>query len=184
LSKKWQGIFLLPANHFQTFLEKMEDQMGFLDDLLKQATGGEPQQQQQQQSTGGLGDLISMAARNPQIIAAVVSLLSSRDNSVGGTGGLGGLVKVFQQKGMGDVMSSWISTGPNPPVSGSQITDVLGQDTLNQFATKAGVPHSQAGNILAGLLPSVINHVTPQGTLPQTDNLESTLGGLLSGLGS
>lgn len=153
--------------------------MGLLDDLVKQAGGSQPNQE----AGGGLGGLIGMAAKNPQIIAAVISLLSSRDSSVGGSGGLAGLMKLFQQKGLGDMMSSWISTGPNPPVSAAQITDVLGPDTVKEFAVKAGVPHSEAGGILASILPSVINHVTPDGTMPGSDSLESTLGGLLSSFG-
>ena len=153
--------------------------MGLLDDLMKQAGGGNVNQG----SGGGLADIIGLAAKNPQILSAVVSLLSSRDSSVGGSGGLAGLVKLFQQKGLGDMMSSWISTGPNPPVSAGQITDILGEDTLKQFAAKAGVPHSQAGDLLASLLPSVIDHVTPQGKLPESDGIESALGGLLSILG-
>jgi uncharacterized protein YidB (DUF937 family) len=140
--------------------------MGILDDLLGKEAGG----------------LAGMAMKNPQIIAAIASLLSSKDASVGGTGGLGGLVQAFQGKGLGDMMSSWISTGPNPPINASQITDVLGRDTLSQFAAKAGVPHGEAGGLLASLLPSVIDQLTPQGRVPESNDLESALGGLLSGL--
>jgi uncharacterized protein YidB (DUF937 family) len=141
--------------------------MGFLDEVLKQS--------------GGLSGVAEMVAKNPQIVNAVVSMLSTRDTSVGGSGGLGGLVSAFQQKGLGDVMSSWISTGPNPPVSADQLKDVLGSDVLGQFASKAGVPHSQAGTILASLLPAVIDHLTPNGQVPETNALEGALGGLLSG---
>jgi uncharacterized protein YidB (DUF937 family) len=140
--------------------------MGILDDLLGKEAGG----------------LASMAMKNPQIIAAIVSLLSSKDASVGGTGGLGGLVQAFQGKGMGDMMSSWISTGPNPPINGGQITDVLGHATLSQFAAKAGVPQGEAGGLLAGLLPMVIDQLTPQGKVPESNDLESSLGSLLAGL--
>src|SRR5512139_1427900 len=105
------------------------------------------------------GGLTATAMKNPQVIAAVVSLLSTRDSSVGGTGGLGGLVQAFQSKGLGSMMGSWISTGPNPPISPSQISDVLGGDTLKQFAAKAGVPQQEAGGLLAGLLPAVIDHL-------------------------
>jgi uncharacterized protein YidB (DUF937 family) len=140
--------------------------MGILDDLLGKEAGG----------------LAGMAMKNPQIIAAIASLLSSKDASVGGTGGLGGLVQAFQGKGLGDMMSSWISTGPNPPINASQITDVLGRDTLSQFAAKAGVPHGEAGGLLASLLPSVIDQLTPQGRVPESNDVESALGGLLSGL--
>ena len=138
--------------------------MGLLDSLL----GGQ------------MGGLAEMAMKNPQVISAVVSLLSSKDASVGGTSGLGGLIQAFEGRGMGDMISSWISTGPNPPISSSQITDVLGRDTLTQFAAKAGVPHGEAGGLLAALLPAVVDHLTPQGKVPESSALESTLGGLLS----
>jgi uncharacterized protein YidB (DUF937 family) len=150
--------------------------MGLLDGLLKQATGG-------QSNASGLGGLMSVVASNPQIIAALAGLLSTRDASIGGSGGLGGLVNAFQSKGLGDMMSNWISTGPNPPVSAAQLTDVLGQDTLSQFASRAGVPVSDAGSLLAGLLPAAIDQLTPDGKVPETSALESTLGSLLAGLG-
>jgi uncharacterized protein YidB (DUF937 family) len=140
--------------------------MGMLDDLLGKQMGG----------------LAETAMKNPQIISALVSLLSSKDASVGGTGGLGGLVQAFQGKGMGDMVSSWISMGPNPPATASQITDVLGQQTLSQFAAKAGVSQGEAGGLLASLLPAMIDRLTPQGRVPESNDLESTLGGLLSGL--
>ena len=139
--------------------------MGMLDDVLG------PQ----------LGGLAETAMKNPQVIAAIASLLSSKDASVGGTGGLPGLVQAFQGKGMGDLVSSWIATGPNPPINASQITDVLGHDTLSQFAAKAGVPHGEAGGLLASLLPAVIDQLTPQGQMPASNDLESSLSSLLSG---
>jgi uncharacterized protein YidB (DUF937 family) len=132
---------------------------------------------------GQLGGLAEMAMKNPQVISAVVSLLSSKDASVGGTTGLSGLIQAFEGRGMGDMMSSWISTGPNPPISSSQITDVLGHDTLTQFAAKAGVPRGEASGLLAALLPAVIDHLTPQGKVPESSAWESTLGGLLSSFG-
>ena len=149
--------------------------MSFLDGLVKQTMGG-------QSSASGLGGLVSMVSKNPQILTALSGLLSTRDSSVGGSGGLGGLVGAFQQKGLGDMVSSWISTGPNPPVSAAQVTDVLGKETLGQFASKAGVPVSEAGALLAGLLPAAIDHLTPDGKVPETSALENSLTSLLSGL--
>lgn len=153
--------------------------MGFLDVLMKQVTGG----QEKAEGAGVVGDLVSLVSKNPQILAAVAGLLSTRDSSIGGSGGLGGLIGAFDKKGLGSTMSSWISTGPNPPISAAQLTDVLGGDTLGQFARKAGVPVGEAGTLLAGLLPTVVDHLTPDGKLPQTDSLESSLKSLLSGLG-
>jgi len=149
--------------------------MGLLDGLLNKLTGG-------QGAESGLGGLLSMAAHNPQVVGAVASLLSTRDSSVGGSGGLGGLIGAFQQKGLGDMVSSWISTGPNPPISAAQVTNVLGGDTVAQFAQKSGVPLAEAGSLLAGLLPTVIDKLTPDGKMPDMNALEGTLGSLMSGL--
>lgn len=142
--------------------------MGVLDDLF--------------QNTGGLGALASTMASNPQLLQAAVSLLSAKDTSVGGASGLAGLIQTFQGKGLGDIMSSWVGGGPNKAISSAQITDALGHETLGQFAAKAGISAGDAGSTLAALLPSLVNHITPQGKAPEGDALEGMLGSLLSGL--
>ncbi|MDM7915674.1 MAG: YidB family protein [Candidatus Eisenbacteria bacterium] len=150
--------------------------MGFLDGLLKQVLGG-------QGGGNAMSGMVEMVTKNPQILAALTSLLSTRDAAVGGSGGLGGLVGAFQKQGLGDMISSWISTGPNPQISTAQLTEVLGGDTINQFAKKAGVPVAEAGSLLAGMLPALIDHLTPDGKMPDTDSLEGSLSSLLAGLG-
>jgi uncharacterized protein YidB (DUF937 family) len=146
-----------------------------LDGLLNQAVGG--------QSDAGGPNVLAMVAKNPQILTALTSLLSTRADSIGGSGGLLGLVGAFQKKGLSDMISGWISTGPNPPVSAAQVTDVLGEDTLGQFASKAGVPASEASSLLARLLPTAVDRLTPDGKVPDGSSLESSLGSLLSGFG-
>jgi uncharacterized protein YidB (DUF937 family) len=142
--------------------------MGMLDELLK---------------SQNLGSIAGMVAKNPQIVAAAVSLLSTKDSSVGGSGGLAGLASAFQGGGLDDVLSSWVSTGTNKSVSANQLESVLGRDTLGQFASRAGIGSGEASSVLASLLPELVNQVTPQGRMPETSSLESTLGGLLSSLG-
>jgi uncharacterized protein YidB (DUF937 family) len=137
-----------------------------LEDLMKNA--------------GGVAQLVQ---KNPQIVAAVVSLLSSKDTSVGGSAGLGGLMGQFQQAGLGNLMQSWVSKGPNPPISEQQLSSVLGNDVLSQFAARAGLPAGQGGSVLASLLPSVIDQLTPDGTVPPQNSLEGSLGSLLGMLG-
>ena len=78
-------------------------------------------------------------------------------------GGLDGLVQSFQQKGLGDVVTSWVSTGQNLPISADQITHVLGSDVLKNLAAKAGISSDQAGSQLASLLPGLIDKLTPNG---------------------
>ena len=139
--------------------------MGSLEDVLGQA-----------------GGLVSLVQKNPQLLEAAASLLSSREGTIGGAGGLAGLIKAFQTKGLGDAASSWISTGPNLPVSAKQVTDVLGNGTVEEFAKHANVSPGEASGALAGLLPALINQFTPKGELPQSASLESALGSLAGSL--
>ena len=48
-------------------------------------------------------------------------------------GGLQGLVQSFHDKGMGGLVSSWISSGPNPPISGDQVHQVLGRQVFGRL---------------------------------------------------
>jgi uncharacterized protein YidB (DUF937 family) len=124
-----------------------------------------------------------MIAKNPQILQAAIALLSTKDSSVGGSGGLGSLASAFQGKGLEDVFSSWVSTGANKSISASQLENVLGKDVLGQFAKKAGIGSGEAGSVLASLLPELVNQVTPKGKVPETSSLEGALGSILSSLG-
>lgn len=129
---------------------------------------------------GGLGALVGLVAANPQLVQAVLGLLSND----GAHGGLGGLIEKFQQAGLGGAMASWIGGGPNEAVSGAQVTDALGHGTVADIAAKIGVDPSTAASELSSLLPSLINHLTPEGSAPSgglggSGDLMGMLGGLL-----
>ena len=89
----------------------------------------------------------------------------------GGAEGLEGLAKTFQSQGLGEIFSSWVSTGENKPIQPDQLQSALGQDTLQQLSGGAGMPLQAALPLLAQLLPVVIDKLTPQGQLPQNNNL-------------
>ena len=92
------------------------------------------------------------------------------------------MVKSFDSQGLGDIAQSWISTGTNKPISAQQISNVLGDGTLQAFAKQAGLPAAEAGGALASLLPVLINQFTPKGEVPQSALLETALGSLLKSL--
>jgi uncharacterized protein YidB (DUF937 family) len=140
--------------------------MSLLDSLLK---------------SGNLGAVAGMVAKNPQILSAAASLLSSKQGSIGGTGGLGGLLAGLQKGGLGNVGSSWVGTGQNMPIDASQLASVLGNDTIGQFAKMAGLGGGDAGSVLASVLPEMVNQLTPQGQVPDSNALEGMLGSLLGG---
>lgn len=152
--------------------------MGLLDNVLG-AVMGAPGQQAGQGS--GLGGLVAMVANNPQMMNAITSMLSNE----GAHGGLDGLVGKFQQAGLGDVIASWVGTGANQPVSGDQLTQVLGGDTMAGLARQMGLNSSDVANQLSHILPGVIDSLTPHGQVPRAglgnaNDLAGMLGGLLA----
>lgn len=95
-------------------------------------------------------------------------------------GGLSGLVQNFQRNGLGDVISSWIGTGQNLPISPDQLRSGLGGDTLQRLASQAGISPNEAGARLSQLLPNLIDKLTPGGQMPEVGALEQVLSALQS----
>lgn len=121
--------------------------MGLFDDAVKSATGT---------ATATDGSQTSLAS-------AVLSMLSSNE------GGISGLVKQFAAKGLGHVVSSWIGTGQNLPITPEQLQSVLGSEQVQAIAAKAGISPQAASAALAQVLPQVVDKVTPDGQVPQGD---------------
>ena len=147
--------------------------MGLLDSVLGAVTG-----QSSQGSAGGLSGLLGMVATNPHLLQELSGLLGND----GSHGGLGGLMDKFQQAGLGHLMSSWVGSGQNLPVSADQLNQVLGSDAVAGIASKLGIDPQQAAGQLSQLLPGLIDHLTPQGQAPQ--NGLGNAGELLGMLGS
>ncbi|HEX4380106.1 MAG TPA: YidB family protein [Candidatus Acidoferrum sp.] len=78
-------------------------------------------------------------------------------------GGISGLQKMFQEKGLGGIVSSWIGTGQNLPISTDQLNSVLHCDALNQVATKFGLDPNMLQSMMTQLLPHVVDKMTPNG---------------------
>ena len=92
--------------------------------------------------------------------------------------GIGGFLDKFKTAGLGNLVSSWISTGANEPMTESQVDKVLGGDVIGSIASKAGLSASAAKPALAFMLPSLIDKLTPSGVIPTS---LPSIGSLLSG---
>jgi uncharacterized protein YidB (DUF937 family) len=134
--------------------------MGLLDDLA-----------------GGLaGKLFGEGDKN-KLLESIMGLINNPQ-----TGGLSGLAQTFKDKGLGDAISSWISTGKNLPVSPDQIKHALGADRIQQISNNAGVSQEEASRGLASLLPEIVDKLTPDGKVPDGDMLAQGLNMLKSKL--
>jgi uncharacterized protein YidB (DUF937 family) len=105
-------------------------------------------------------------------------------NLVTQAGGVSGIEQQFQQKGLGGMIAGWISTGPNPPISGEQVIQVLGRDKILAIASKAGLSEDEVTSGISKLLPVVVDHLTPNGTATNQApaEIEGALGALKSKL--
>jgi len=119
---------------------------------------------------------------------AVTSLLGNSSNPLATNilqmiqsqpGGLQGLVQSFHDKGLGSVVSSWVGTGQNLPISADQIHQVLGSDTVKQLAASAGISPDLAGSSIAQLLPTIVDKLTPSGQVGDHSSVMEMVGGLL-----
>ena len=124
--------------------------MGFLDEKAK----------------GLLGKVLGGGGSQNPLMDIVLGLITNPQ-----TGGLQGLIQTLKEKGLGDAVSSWISTGENQSVSGDQMQHALGSNFIQQIAQQLGSSKSEVSGGLANLLPDIIDKLTPTGKLPEGDQL-------------
>ena len=128
--------------------------------------------------SGAFGAANPQAGGNP-LVNHVLTMINDPN-----TGGLQGLVDRFHSQGLGGIVSSWVSTGQNQAISPDQITRALGADRVQQAAQASGTPVSAVAAQLAALLPTVIDKLTPQGSIPQGSALTQGLAALKNTLGA
>lgn len=134
--------------------------MGLLDDVLGMAgIAGAGQNSQHASAIGAIMDYIN----SPQV------------------GGISGLQQMFHNQGLGGLISSWIGTGQNLPISQDQLQGVLHGEALQSVAAKAGLDPSRLTGMMAQLLPHVVDKLTPNGQVPDSGALAQMMKGLAAG---
>ena len=116
-------------------------------------------------SGGGLADMIG-------------AVLGGSSGGGGGLGGLGAILARLQQAGYGEQANSWVSRGQNLPLPPDAMDQVFGGAGLAEIARRAGVSETDARRGLSQLLPEVVDHVTPDGRVPDLDSLAASVDAL------
>ena len=155
--------------------------MGLLDELLRGALSGGMGQSmgRQQKPAGQTGDLASIAMA---VLPVVLGMMATRQGGApaagGGMGGIGDLLAQFQRAGFGEQARSWVGTGQNMPISPDVMSQVFGGDGLSRIAAQAGLTEQQASAGLTEVLPDLVDRLTPQGEIPNSDALASSISDL------
>lgn len=122
---------------------------------------------------------------------AVTSMLGGSSNPLAASilqmiqnqpSGLSGLVQSFHDKGLGGLVSQWVSTGPNPPMTSDQVHQALGGEKIKELAAAAGISPDTANSAIAQMLPGIIDKLTPNGQVPDHSSMMDMASGLLKSL--
>src|SRR5262245_6142896 len=94
-------------------------------------------------------------------------------NLLGGTslggllgGGLRDLVDSFKSSGQGEIADSWVSKGPNKPVSPQELERAISSEVLATLSDQTGLSRQELLSRLARELPEAVDKYTPEGRLP------------------
>jgi len=128
--------------------------MSLFDSVLKAATGT------------AAGAAPAPDPSQSSLASAVLSMLSNNQ-----TGGISGLAQQFAAQGLGHIISSWIGTGQNLPISAEQLQSVLGSSQVQAIASRIGISPEAVNSGLTQILPQIVDHLTPNGQVPQDDLL-------------
>src|SRR5512134_2957743 len=126
---------------------------GGLDDVLGGLLGGG--------RGGGAGGGSAMGA----LLPVLVGLLAG--------GGLQKVLGGLKANGLSAQADSWVGTGTNEPVTGSQVEQAIGTEQMQQIAQQLGVSESEAAEAVAAALPEVVDKVSPEGQLPPEQDLDA-----------
>jgi len=107
----------------------------------------------------GLLDALIGGAVGAEMITVVNQLIEKH-------GGLPGIVSQLQQQGLGPTVNSWIGSGPNQPISADQVHQAFGPDMIRELAARTGMNPQELAQKLSQVLPQVIDHMTPAGSVP------------------
>jgi uncharacterized protein YidB (DUF937 family) len=82
------------------------------------------------------------------------------------TGGLSELVDRFRQSGQGEIVDSWVGSGPNKQIAPSQIEQSIGPEVMETLSNQTGLSREEIVARLCRELPNAVDKYTPEGRLP------------------
>jgi uncharacterized protein YidB (DUF937 family) len=100
--------------------------------------------------SGAVGIAETVTGENSKLLQEVTKLVQSSPD------GVSGLVKQFQDKGLGQIVSSWTGKGPRLSISPQQIQQVFGSDKINTLASSTGLDPKIVPEKLATILPKIV----------------------------
>ena len=134
--------------------------MGVFDSLVDRLTAGKE----------------DLAGAPKKLVAGALEMIDEDKN------GLKALVDKLSASGLGEQVKSWVSTGPNLPVTADQIKKALSSGEIDRLALKTKLSVEEVTSHLAAALPQIVDRLTPEGEI-NADALKAKAQGILGKLG-
>jgi uncharacterized protein YidB (DUF937 family) len=112
-----------------------------------------------------LSDIVNKLGGNEGQQGGIASL----QHLIKSSGGLQGLTSKLSSNGLGQQVQSWVGHGQNQPVSGSEVHQAIGPDTVGHMARQSGMTPEETSDHVARALPDMVNQATPEGRMPESD---------------
>src|SRR5689334_17792710 len=93
----------------------------------------------------------------------VKSFFSPEGSGSGKSGGVADKIDQLRKGGLEQQTKSWISSGPNKPVTPEELRSAIDMNDLRKIAQKAGMSEDEMLQALASHLPEVVDKATPNG---------------------
>ena len=107
-----------------------------------------------------------------RLLSELLGLISNKEY-----GGFTGFLTAFQNNGLGDAVDSWVGEGTNTAVTEGEVEKALGNDILTSLASGVGIGRETILPALTGMIPLVVDRLTPDGGLPSEESLMATIAG-------
>ena len=109
--------------------------------------------------TGAAGPAAKITGEDPKLRQEVVKLVQNMPD------GVTGLMKQFQDRGLGSLVSSLTGNGIKTAISPDQILKGFGADKINALAASSGLDPKVVPGKLVTMLPEVIENLAPAAKL-------------------
>lgn len=108
---------------------------------------------------GAAGLTEKITGENPKLLQETIKLVQNMP------GGLSGLMKQFQDNGLGQLVTSLTGKVPNLTILPEQMVKGFGSDKISALATSSGLDSKVVSEKLTSILPKVVEQLTPTAKL-------------------
>jgi len=123
-----------------------------------------------------LASRLKLGERAGPLLTMLLSLIFDEKR-----GGFAGFIDRFRSNSMGELLTSWLGNGENRSLTLSQLESVLGNNVMQQMASRLDLSTGTVSTALGQLIPIVIDKLSPDGKLPVGNLVPESVHAYLTG---